>query len=251
MSLVIDEMPELGVTRLSRWIFSCYVLHGDDGAVVVDAGLPRVAADLASTLERRNGLNGTLRAVVATHGHSDHVAGAARLASGHQAPIWLPANTLAYLDGAKPRTPTAAKAARIWPTMVDQPFDRVGAAGLLSGARLAGYGTPAGMRWTGPPPSGGLADGQPLPGAPEWTVVDANGHTDDSIALWNATTRTLLSGDAVLTVRGKAWHTPEIVDTASAAATRKRLEELPVEHLLPGHGRPVHAADTVWAQQRR
>jgi glyoxylase-like metal-dependent hydrolase (beta-lactamase superfamily II) len=107
------------------------------------------------------------------------------------------------------------------------------------------------MRWTGPSPGGGLADGQPLPGAPDWAVVNANGHTDDSIALWNPTIRTLLSGDAVLTARGKVWHTPEVVDTVSAAATRKRLEELPVAHLLPGHGRPVHVADTVWPQQRR
>jgi glyoxylase-like metal-dependent hydrolase (beta-lactamase superfamily II) len=135
--------------------------------------------------------------------------------------------------------------------LIDQPLDRIGVAGLLAGARVAGYGTPAGMRWTGPPPRGGLADGQSLPGAADWTVINAGGHTDDSIALWNPSTRTLLSGDAVLTVRGKVWHTPEIVDAASAAATRKRLEELPVAHLLPGHGRPVHGAGTVWPQHRR
>jgi glyoxylase-like metal-dependent hydrolase (beta-lactamase superfamily II) len=248
MSLVIDDMPDLGITRLSRWIFNCYVLQSRAGAVVVDAGLPRVASDLAAVLDR---LGGTLHAVVATHGHSDHVAGATKLAAGYRAPIWLPVTTLTYLDGARPRTPTPARAARIWPTLIDQPLDRVGMAGLLSGARVAGYGTPAGMRWTGPSPGGGLADGQPLPGAPDWTVINASGHTDDSIALWNPTSRTLLSGDAVLTTRGKAWHTPEIVDAVSAAATRDRLEELPVAHLLPGHGRPVHAAETVWPQQRR
>jgi glyoxylase-like metal-dependent hydrolase (beta-lactamase superfamily II) len=248
MSLVIDDMPDIGVTRLSRWILNCYVLRTDDGAVVVDAGLPRVAADLAPVLDR---LGGTLHAVVATHGHSDHVAGAAELATRHRAPIWLPETTLTYLDGTRPRTPTPAKAATIWPTMIDQPLDRIGLTGFLRGAWVAGYGTPMGMRWTGPPPGGGLADGQPLPGAPDWTVINANGHTDDSVALWNPTTRTLLSGDAVLTVRGKAWHTPEIVDTSSAAATRTRLEELPVAHLLPGHGRPVHASETVWPLQRR
>ncbi|OBI39944.1 MBL fold metallo-hydrolase [Mycobacterium sp. E1386] len=248
MSLVIEEMPDLGITRVSRWVFNCYVLHGGDGAVVVDAGLPRVASDLAAVLGH---LGGSVHAVVATHGHSDHVAGAAELTARYPAPIWLPARTLTYLDGAKPRTPTPARAARIWPTLFDQPFDRVGAAGLLSGARVAGYGTPAGMRWTGPPPDGGLTDGQALPSAPDWTVINAGGHTDDSIALWNPTTRTLLSGDAVLTARGKVWHTPEIVDTASAAATRRRLEGLPVAHLLPGHGRPVHVAEAVWPGQRR
>ncbi len=248
MSLVIDDMPALGITRVSRWIFNCYVLHGDEGSVVVDAGLPRVARDLSAVFDR---LGGKLRAVVATHGHSDHVAGAAALAARHPAPIWLPVNTLSYLDGAKPRTPTPAAAARIWPTYIDQPLDRIGVAGFVSGAWVAGYGTPAGMRWRGPTPEGGLADGQPVPGAPQWTVINAGGHTDDSIALWNPTTRTLLSGDAVLTVRGKAWHTPEIVDASSAAATRQRLEELPVAHLLPGHGKPVHADETVWSGQRR
>ncbi|CPR09512.1 Zn-dependent hydrolase [Mycobacterium bohemicum DSM 44277] len=248
MALIVDDMPDLGVTRLSRWIFNCYVVRGDDGLVVVDAGLPRAVRDVTPVLER---LGGTLHAVVATHGHSDHVGGAAELAARHRAPIWLPAVTLTYLDGLKPRTPTPAKAARIWPTMVDQPFDRMGLTGLLTGARLAGYGTPAGMRWRGASPRGGLDDGHPLPGAPDWTVINASGHTDDSIALWNSTTRTLLSGDAVLTTRGKVWHTPEIVDAASAAVTRDRLEELPVAHLLPGHGRPVHAGGAVWAEQRR
>jgi glyoxylase-like metal-dependent hydrolase (beta-lactamase superfamily II) len=100
MSLVIEEMPDLGVTRLSRWVFNCYVLHGDDGAVVIDAGLPRVANDLAAVLGH---LGGTVHAVVATHGHSDHVAGAAELTARYAAPIWLPALTLTYLDGAKPR----------------------------------------------------------------------------------------------------------------------------------------------------
>lgn len=248
MGLVIDEMPELGITRVSRWIFNCYVLSGDGGAVVVDAGLPRVARDLAPVVGR---FGGTLHAVVATHGHSDHVAGASTLAARYGAPIWLPDKTLTYLDGMRPRTPTPAKAATIWPTMIDQPFDRIGVAGLFGGARVAGYGTPLGMRWRGPSPAGGLADGRPLPGAAQWTVIGASGHTDDSVALWNPATRTLLSGDAVLTVGGKAWHTPEIVDASTAAATRQRLEELPVAHLLPGHGRPVHHAETVWLQQRR
>jgi glyoxylase-like metal-dependent hydrolase (beta-lactamase superfamily II) len=247
VSLIVDDMPDIGIIRVSRWIFNCYVLRSGDGAVVIDAGLPHVAADLAAVIDR---VGGSVHAVVATHGHSDHVAGAAELAARHDAPIWLPALTLTYLDGARPRTPTLAKAARIWPTLIDQPLDRVGVTGGLSGARVAGYGTPAGMRWTGPAPRGGLAEGRPLPGAPDWTVISAGGHTDDSVALWNSTTRTLVSGDAVLTARGKAWHTPEIVDAGSAAATRRRLEELPVAHLLPGHGRPVHVNETVWSHQR-
>lgn len=249
VGLVIDVMPDLGITRVSRWIFNCYIVHnGDRGPVVVDAGLPRVADDVAPILDQ---LGGQVQAIIATHGHSDHVAGAARLAEQCQAPIYLPEATINYLHGARPRTPTAAAVARIWPTLIDQPLDRIAVAGLITGARIAGYGTPAGMRWTGPPPAGALIDGEPWPVAPEWTTVAAPGHTDDSVTFWNPGTRTLLSGDAVLSARGKAWHTPETVDTARARQTRDHLQSLPVAHLLSGHGRPVHAGVTVWEHQRR
>ncbi|PRC44768.1 MBL fold metallo-hydrolase, partial [Mycobacterium sp. ITM-2017-0098] len=40
MSLVIEHYRDLGITRLSRWIFNCYLIHGNDSCVVVDAGLP-------------------------------------------------------------------------------------------------------------------------------------------------------------------------------------------------------------------
>ncbi len=37
--------------------------------------------------------------------------------------------------------------------------------------------------------------------------------------------------------------------TGAAARTEGRLRELPVEHLLPGHGLPVHSRD-VWVDRR-
>jgi glyoxylase-like metal-dependent hydrolase (beta-lactamase superfamily II) len=249
VSLVIEEMPDLGITRVSRWIFNCYVVHtGGGGPFIVDAGLPRVADDVAPILDR---LGGRVQAIVATHGHSDHVGGVARLAERCRAPIYLPEATMSYLDGTPPRTPTAAGVARIWPTLVEQPVDRIAVAGMIKGVGLAGYGTPLGMRWTGPAPAGALVPGEPIPHAPQWTAIAAPGHTDDSVVFWNPSTRVLLSGDAVLSARGKAWHTPETVDTARARQTRENLHSLPVAHLLPGHGRPVHTDAIVWQQKSR
>jgi glyoxylase-like metal-dependent hydrolase (beta-lactamase superfamily II) len=80
-------------------------------------------------------------------------------------------------------------------------------------------------------------------------VVAAPGHTDDSVTMYNPSTQTLLSGDAVLTVGGRAWHTPEVVDAATASSSALLLQRLPVAHLLPGHGLPAHA-DSVWEHQR-
>jgi glyoxylase-like metal-dependent hydrolase (beta-lactamase superfamily II) len=70
-------------------------------------------------------------------------------------------------------------------------------------------------------------------------VLHTPGHTDDSTSLWNPRTGVLLSGDAVLSVGGRAWFTPELVDRALATASEERLRPLPVRYLLPGHGRPV------------
>ncbi|MEV0247570.1 MBL fold metallo-hydrolase [Nocardia sp. NPDC050712] len=244
MSLVIEHLPELAVSRVSRWFFNCYLLQGDAGTlVVVDPGMPRVAEDLAPIAA---GLPGRVRVVTATHGHGDHVGGAAELAHRTGAAIYLPAVTLTYLDGARPKTPSPAQMARAWPLLVGQPFDRRGALGSLQATGTAGFGGPRGMMWTGPRPAGGLADGMSLPGASEWTVVESPGHTDDSIVFWHERTRTLLSGDAVVSIRGRPCFAPDIVDAAAAHRTRRRLRGLPVAHLLPGHGRPIHA-DAVWA----
>ena len=167
------------------------------------------------------------------------------------APVFVPANTLTYFDGPRPVAPTLAKAARIWPTFMDQPFDAVGALRAAKGVKVAGYAMGTDMTWTGPRPQGGLAEGQAVPGAPGWTVIESPGHSDDSIALWNSATGTLLSGDAVVTADGRAWHTPETIDDRKAESTRRRLEQLPVSQLLPGHGRPVRSTGTVWETQRR
>jgi glyoxylase-like metal-dependent hydrolase (beta-lactamase superfamily II) len=74
-----------------------------------------------------------------------------------------------------------------------------------------------------------------------WTVLNTPGHTDDSIALWNEDSGTLLSGDAVITIGRQARFLPDTVDGVAAARTSARLRALPVEHLLPGHGLPIHA----------
>jgi glyoxylase-like metal-dependent hydrolase (beta-lactamase superfamily II) len=52
--LVVEEVPDLPITRVSRWCFNCYVVTGDtEGLVVVDPGMPTIADDLAPLLTAR------------------------------------------------------------------------------------------------------------------------------------------------------------------------------------------------------
>ncbi|GAA4389576.1 MBL fold metallo-hydrolase [Tsukamurella soli] len=240
MSLIVDRMPELGITRLSRWIFNCYVLDGDDGPVVVDPGTRRMALDVTAYL----GSHAVdVAAIVATHGHTDHVGGAPTLSAMTGAAVNVAPKTLDYVGGEKtPSVPSAVLG--FAPVLVGQPIDLDVLRSSARDVLRAGYGTPLGWRWTGPAPIGSLADGIAVPGASAWTVHAAAGHTPDSVVLFNVSTGALISGDAVATARGRALLAPITFDAADAPATAERLRALPVAHLLPGHGLPVHG--TVW-----
>lgn len=240
--LKVHRLPDSPVTRVSRWCFNCYLIDGDDGNfVVVDAFMPKIVTDLAPLFENRHPT-----AVTATHGHPDHISGAPAIARGYGSGIHVSATTLTYINGgAKPRTPSVAKLARTWPVLIGQPFDVRAAFGFLAASSTVGFGTSRGMLWSGPTPAGALHDGDALPGASSWVVIATPGHTDDGIAFWHADSRTLLSGDAVITMHGKPRFAPDTIDTAASSRTAARLRALHVEHLLPGHGRPLHAASVL------
>jgi len=239
MSVVVTELPEVGITLLSRWIFNCFVVHDGGGGrpLVVDPGLPSTAAAAWSLLRSRR-VRG-VPVVAATHGHGDHVGGLPTLRR-HDAEVALPIRIRSYLDGERPRSPGPRAVARIAPVLRDQPRSLRSLLEVARCSRHTGYDS---RRARFPdPPEHWLADGDEVPGAPDWQVIQTPGHTDDSTSLWNPRTRVLLSGDAVIAVGGRAWFTPELVDEAAAAATEERLRSLPATYLLPGHGRPVIGA---------
>lgn len=240
--LKIERLPQSSVTRVSRWCFNCYLIDGDDGnVVVVDPFMPKIVTDLAPILGGRRPA-----VVTATHGHPDHISGAPAIAARYGSRIHLADTTLAYIRGAaRPRTPSVAKLMRSWPVLFGQPFDAKAALGFVAASSTIGFGTSRGMLWPGPEPASALEDGARLPGAHAWTVITTPGHTDDGISFWHSASRTLLSGDAVITMRGKARFAPDVVDSGAAARTEARLRALPVEHVLPGHGRPLHGVSIL------
>ncbi len=142
---------------------NCYLLWAGSDAVVVDPGPGVAGAVIAEVAER--GLQ--VRAILATHGHGDHIWDAAELGARHDVPVVIHradayrlADPLGTIEpGSTPNSPG--------------PLAR---ALLAAGARVGGYREPADVRTVEPGP-GGLAL---TFGAVEIRAIHAPGHTEGS-----------------------------------------------------------------------
>ncbi len=243
---VITELSEIGVTVISKWLYNCYVIHdgGDGRPFVVDLGMPSQLPLVGGALRAHGSDASELGAAIATHGHADHVGGLPTLRHVHRTAIHLPQAIAEMRDGTRPLRPPGLRAvAEILPVMASQPRD------LAATKEIAG--TMKEIGWDGKgvrlpfEPDSWLVDGTHLPGLADWEVLTTPGHSDDSTCLYHRPTRTLLSGDAVLSVEGRGWFNPEYVDGRLSAQTEVRLRQLDVEHLLPGHGLVVQGRDVM------
>lgn len=239
-----DEYADAGVIRFSRWIFNCYVVEDAGGGqpMIVDAGIASNGVAAAEFLSGQQ-FDAPL-ALLATHAHSDHVSGVAALSVREAVQLHLPVRDRDYFAGEQPRTPTMKVAARIMPVMRDSRFSFGALSEFVRGSKHAGFGSRYPFQLPLQPTSY-LSDGDAVPGAPGWTIIHTPGHTDDSTSFYHAGARILFSGDAVLTVRGRAWFTPEFVDQSLMAKTEEKLRSVRVDHLFPGHGHPISGTDVL------
>jgi glyoxylase-like metal-dependent hydrolase (beta-lactamase superfamily II) len=172
-----------------------YLLVGHGGeATLVDAGVgkPEHLADLAAHLER---LGATLRRVLVTHSHPDHMSGAVHLAT---------------------RYPQA----RFF--------------------KLAAADDDPGVSWEAIAPGAELAVGDV-----RWTVLHTPGHAPDHLALWEAPSGTLISGDLVVAGSSVAILYSKGGDLAAYLETLEALRRLQPTRLLPAHGPAIDAPDAV------
>jgi glyoxylase-like metal-dependent hydrolase (beta-lactamase superfamily II) len=218
--------PSLHRLGLSSLVNS-YLIEEAGQITVIDAGLPGLWKDLVTELDAMGRSPADIRALLLTHGDSDHIGFAERLRRDHGVVVWVSEPDAAEARG-EAKKPTAARdPMRLGPLL-----------GFLA------YGaTRGGLRSTPIAEVGIFAPGTTLdvPGAPR--VIALPGHTPGSVAFHVPSVDALFVGDAMTTrsvMSGRVGTAlgPFTADPALARASLEALDGLAPHWVLPGHGDP-------------
>ena len=207
----------------------CYLLAGEEGALLVDAGAGGRGAEEAwrGVIAR---VGARVRAVVVTHMHVDHLGGVAAAASAAGGVPVLQGRLDAeqarevYGDPAWPRRVARHAAANGLPA-------EQAAAAEAAWRSLTAFGRPV--------PAEPLDPGDRVDG---WEVVALPGHADGHIGLLRG--GVLVGGDVLLegiSPQIGVWPGADSDPLGRYLDTLERLRRRPPRVVLPGHGEPVAA----------
>ena len=216
-----------GLHRLGNGLINAYLVADGSDVTIIDAGVPGYWSDLPDELAAMGRTLADVRALVLTHGHSDHIGFAERARREAQVPV-----SVHELDAALARGEVPNPAKGMGPVKIGALLTF-----LVYGLRLGALRTPRLGE------VGTFADGATLdvPGAPR--VILVPGHTPGSAALHMPGHDALFTGDAVATVAVTTGETgpmiaPFTADPSTALRSLDRLEGVEAGWLLPGHGQP-------------
>ncbi|MCP3026789.1 MBL fold metallo-hydrolase [Halobacillus sp. A5] len=204
---------------------------GSKDWVLVDCGINHYARRIIEAGEKRFG-PAPPKAIIITHGHFDHIGSAKKLAQHYDVPIYAHPKEMDYLTG-KRSYPVGNSTVGGGLISILSPFFPTDPVNL--------------KKWVHPLPDDGT-----IPFLEEWRTIHTPGHTPGHIALFRDRDRTLIAGDAFITVKQEssmavfiqhqhvhgppAYFTP---DWQEAERSVKKLAALNPVTALTGHGLPM------------
>ena len=205
---------------------NAYLVEDAGEVTIIDAAMPGFYDDIPKELVAMGRTLEDVRAVVLTHGHSDHIGFAERLRTERKVPVWIhEADAALARAEADPNNPMgkirlAPLLGFLWLSM------RNGGLKRPVVKEVATYG------------DGATLD---VPGSPRVTLVP--GHTPGSAVLECPKVDAVFVGDAFATysvtdgARGPRI-APFTADRARAVESLSRIEDVSAGLVLPGHGQP-------------
>ncbi|MFL6297910.1 MAG: MBL fold metallo-hydrolase [Actinomycetes bacterium] len=217
-----------GIHRIGdQSMVNSYLLEEAGQVTIIDAGLPGYYRDIPRELTAMGRTVADVRALVLTHGHTDHIGFAERLRREQQVPVSVHEADAALARGEVPNPAKGFGPTKLGPLL-----------GFLWFSMLRG-----GLRTPKLHEVATFGDGATLdmPGSPR--VILTPGHTPGSAALHVPSRDVLFVGDALATyavttgARGPQV-APFTADATQAVASLARLEDVSAGLILPGHGDP-------------
>ena len=216
-----------GIRRIGQGMINSYLIEEAGAVTIIDAGVPGYYGDLPAELAALGRSIGDVKALVLTHGHSDHIGFAERLRKERKVPVSVHGADAALARGEVPNPAKGFGPTRIRP-LIEFLWLTLRKGGLRI-PRLVEVST--------------FGDGATLdvPGAPR--VILVPGHTPGSAALHVVGRSALFVGDAIATYAVTTGASgpqvaPFTADRDQAVASLARLEGLEATYVLPGHGQP-------------
>lgn len=204
--------------------------------VLIDAGMPKSSSEIISVAEDRFGIGSSPAAIILTHGHFDHVGSIVNLIKEWAVPVYAHPLEFPFLTGREnyPEPDSSVEGGLLAKISRIYPHKPVNIENMLHPLTADGI----------------------VPELPEWKWIQTPGHAPGHVSFFREKDRTLLSGDAFVTVRQDSFYRvltqkkeangpPRYLTTDWEAAWHsvRALEELEPEVVVPGHGQPLEGEE--------
>jgi len=210
----------------------CVGMKNTNDWVLIDAGMPESSLRILNVLEERFGEENKPKAIILTHGHFDHVGAVRDLILKWGVSVYAHEAEIPYLTGKKsyPEPDASVEGGLVAKMSPIFPNEAINLGNNVK-----------------PLPSDGS-----IPHMAEWKWIHTPGHAPGHVSLFREIDRTLIAGDAFVTVKQDSLYkvmTQEIevngppryltTNWSEAWESVEKLEKLKPEVAITGHGQPL------------